>query len=144
MFSKSCEYGLRAVMFVSKQTKQGEKVGLSRISEEIDSPEAFTAKILRQLTKSGILKSIKGPYGGFIIDAEQLATTRLSDVVNVFDGDEIYNGCGLGLKACNADQPCPIHHKFVAIRNSLKKMLEETTLAYFVDNMEIDQMRFKR
>ena len=125
MFSKSCEYGLRAVMFIAKQSDQGEKVGLAIISQEINSPEAFTAKILRQLTKSEILKSIKGPYGGVIIENEKLKNVRLSDVVNVFDGDSIYKGCGLGLKECNADLPCPIHHKFVEIRNNLKNIGQE-------------------
>jgi len=36
------------------------------IAEEIDSPTAFTAKILQQLVKNKVIHSIKGPHGGFL------------------------------------------------------------------------------
>ena len=45
MFSKSCEYGLRAIIYIAQQTNLNNKVSLTTISEEIDSPQAFTAKI---------------------------------------------------------------------------------------------------
>ena len=72
MFSKTCEYGLRAVIFIAQQAKTNEKVGINTISEAIDSPQAFTAKILQQLTKNKIVESIKVPYGGFFIDENRL------------------------------------------------------------------------
>ena len=61
MFSKSCEYGLRAIIYIAQQTNQNNKVSLMTISEEINSPQAFTAKILQQLTRNNIVKSIKLP-----------------------------------------------------------------------------------
>ncbi len=137
MFSKSCEYGLRAIIYIAQQTVQNNKVGLRTISEEIGSPEAFTSKILRQLTRNSMVKSIKGPYGGFVIEEHKLKTT-LSEVVNIFDGDTIYKGCGLGLNQCDANSPCPMHAKFVAIRDDLKNMLESTTLEALVNDMTND------
>lgn len=134
MFSKSCEYGLRAVIYIAQQTNQSKKVSLTTISEEINSPQAFTAKILQQLTRNKIVKSIKGPHGGFTIEPDKLQT-KISEIVFLFDGDNIYNGCGLGLKQCDATSPCPLHYKFVEIRNNLKKMLESTTLEILVNEM---------
>ena len=128
MFSKTCEYGLRAVIFIAQQTKSDKKVGISTISEAIDSPQAFTAKILQQLTKHKIIQSVKGPTGGFFIDNVKLKTVTLSNIVEVLDGDTIYTGCGLGLHECNENKPCPLHFKFIAIREELRKMLENTTL----------------
>lgn len=128
MFSKSCEYGLRAAIFVAEQSTLNLRVGVKAIAEAIGSPEAFTGKILQNLTKNGIITSIKGPYGGFVIEPYRLKELRLSDIVKVLDGDAIYTGCGLGLAQCNAKSPCPLHHKFVAIRSQLKEMLEENTL----------------
>ncbi|WP_394750305.1 RrF2 family transcriptional regulator [Spongiimicrobium salis] len=143
MFSKSCEYGLRAVIFIAGQSLKDNKVSLRIISEEINSPQAFTAKILQQLTRSKIVKSIKGPYGGFVIEAEKMQT-KLSEVVSVLDGDAIYTGCGLGLKQCDANSPCPLHYKFVEIRNDLKVMLESTTLKAVVEDMNADVIILKR
>ena len=128
MFSKTCEYGLRAVIFIAQQTKSDKKVGISTISEAIDSPQAFTAKILQQLTKHKIIQSVKGPTGGFFIDNEKLKTVTLSNIVEVLDGDTIYTGCGLGLHECNENKPCPLHFKFIKIREELREMLENTTL----------------
>ena len=128
MFSKTCEYGLRAVIFIAQQAKTNKKVSISAISEAIDSPQAFTAKVLQQLTKHKIAQSIKGPFGGFFIEEKNLKTIVLSDIVEVLDGNGIYTGCGLGLQQCNDKEPCPLHFKFIQIRENLKKMLENTTL----------------
>jgi Rrf2 family protein len=138
MFSKSCEYGLRAIIYIAQQTAQDKKVSLATISNAVNSPQAFTAKVLQQLTKNNIIKSIKGPYGGFIIEGDKMETIKLSDVVNVLDGESIYTGCGLGLSKCNEDSPCPLHFKFVEIRNQLKQMLESTTLSMVVKDMKGD------
>ncbi|MBW1294418.1 RrF2 family transcriptional regulator [Aquimarina litoralis] len=143
MFSKSCEYGLRAIIFIAQQTSQNNKVSLNIISEEINSPQAFTAKVLQQLTKNNLVKSIKGPYGGFVIEEENM-DTKLSEVVRVLDGDSIYTGCGLGLKQCDANSPCPLHHRFVAIRNDLRNMLENTSLKSLANDLNADLAILKR
>lgn len=131
MFSKTCEYGLRAVIFIAQKSNLDTKLSIAAISEAIDSPQPFTAKILQQLTKNKIVKSIKGPNGGFFIDKKDLKNITLSNIVQVLDGDTIYTGCGLGLHQCNENKPCPVHFKFIDIRNDLRKMLESTTLLEF-------------
>jgi Rrf2 family protein len=143
MFSNSCEYGLRAIIFIAQQTTQNNKVSLSTISEEINSPKAFTAKILQKLTRNNIVKSIKGPYGGFEIEKDKLETITLSDVVVIFDGDTIYTRCGLGLTQCNENSPCPMHYKFIKIREELKNMLESTTLLGLLDDLDSDLLQLK-
>jgi Rrf2 family protein len=144
MFSKSCEYGLRAIIYIAQQTSQQHKVSLKTISEAIDSPQAFTAKILQQLTKNNVVTSIKGPYGGFVIEDDKMQTVRLSEVVKIIDGDAIYTGCGLGLSQCTEENPCPLHFKFVAIRDQLREMLEITTLETLVNDMNTQHFYLKR
>jgi len=98
---------------------------------------------LQQLTRCGIVKSIKGPYGGFMIEEEKMYT-KLSEVVRILDGDAIYTGCGLGLKQCDASSPCPLHFKFVEIRDGLRNMLEKNTLKSIAEEMNIDFTILKR
>lgn len=128
MFSKACEYGIRAIIHIAAQSQEGKRVGLKEISKQIDSPEAFTAKILQILSKNNLIESSKGPMGGFEIDLKQMKKIKLSEVVSAIDGDSIYKGCGLGLKECSEKRPCPVHNQFKTIRNELKNMLETTTL----------------
>jgi len=128
MFSKACEYGIKAALVIAANAKDNSRISLNDISSQINSPVAFTAKILQKLTKSGIIKSLKGPTGGFEIESNNLSRIMLSQIVTAIDGDSIYNGCALGFSNCNEAKPCPVHNKFKAIRNSLKRMLETTSL----------------
>lgn len=128
MFSKACEYAIRASVFIAEQSLLDRKVSLKEVAEAIESPSAYTSKILQRLSKSNIINSDKGPTGGFSMDKSELEKVKLSSIVYAIDGDEIYNGCGLGLKMCNATKPCPVHKQFVVIRGELKKMLETTSL----------------
>lgn len=135
MFSKACEYAIRASIYIAVKSEAGQRVSLKDIAGAIDSPEAFTAKILQQLSKDQIIASVKGPSGGFSIDKKKLQSLRLSQIVYAIDGDRIYKGCGLGLKDCSERKPCPVHHKFKIIREELKAMLENTTVSELANGL---------
>ena len=128
MFSKTCEYGIRAAIFIASESYQNNRVGLRDIAKRIDSPEAFTAKILQILSKNNIINSIKGVGGGFEIPKEIMSQIKLSQIVTALDGDRVFTGCGLGLNHCSEDHPCPVHDKFKLIRSELAFMLENTNL----------------
>ncbi|WP_183556763.1 RrF2 family transcriptional regulator [Mucilaginibacter sp. SP1R1] len=134
MFSKTCEYAMRAVFFIAHKTTAGTRVGIKEISNGIDSPEPFLAKILQDLSRRGIIQSAKGPNGGFFVDGATL-NRPLSDIVEVVDGDGIFTGCGLGLKQCSETNPCPLHHEFKAIRNQLSAMLHDVTIGEFNEDL---------
>ncbi len=144
MFSKACEYGIRAAVYIALQSLEGRRVSVTEIAEEIDSPIAFTAKILQQLTRNNIVHSVKGPMGGFDIEREDMDSVKLNMIVKAIDGDKIYMGCGLGLKECNAMQPCPLHDKFVDIRTNLRTMLQNTSLYELATGLEVGLTYLKR
>src|SRR5436190_846940 len=128
MFSKACEYGIRATIYIAEQSLCNRKTGLKEIAKAIDSPEAFTSKILQQLAKNGIINSEKGPTGGFLMHKVELERVNLSAIVTAIDGDCLFKNCGLGLKECNEKMPCPVHFKFASVRNELKSMLDTTSI----------------
>lgn len=128
MFSKACEYAVRSTICIADQSSRGRRVGIKDISKEIDSPEAFTGKILQELSRTQIIDSVKGPNGGFSMEPEKISKIKLSQVVLAIDGDSVYKGCGLGFKQCSEKQPCPVHDKFKVVRDELRKMLESTTI----------------
>ncbi len=129
MFSKACEYGIKAAIFIAEQSLKGNKVGQKAIAKAIDSPEAFTAKTLQILTRNHVISAERGPHGGFYFNDEQLKKTCLSHIVAAIDGDEIYKGCGLGLAKCNEKLPCPVHFQFKKVRDELRDMLESTSVS---------------
>lgn len=136
MFSKACEYGIRALIYITAQSNKDVRVNLADIANQIDSPTAFTAKILQKLVKGGIVLSVKGPHGGFEILDVALSTTTLADVINAMDGSATFTGCGLGLQECSDLKPCPLHDTFKEVRASLRNMLEGTTLKDLAEQLE--------
>lgn len=143
MFSKACEYAIRALIFIAQKSQAGERTGIRDIAKGVDSPEPFLAKILQDLSRKGLVQSVKGPHGGFYMEGETLKTT-LADVVNAIDGDKLFTGCGLGLKACSEKKPCPIHDEFKVIRRKIQSMLETTTVGEFNKQLESGLAFLKR
>lgn len=126
MFSKACEYGIRAVLFIAKESQEDKRSNIAQISKAVDSPVPFTAKICQQLARAGIILSKKGPNGGFFIDKN--SPLKLIDVVCSIDGPDIFNGCCLGLGECSSFHPCPVHDQFEDVRDGLKSMCENTRI----------------
>ena len=128
MFSKTCEYGIKAVVFVAGKAIEGEKTSLKDVAGAIESPIAYTSKILQQLAHANIISTYKGPTGGYNIAKQTMKDVRLEHIVNAIDGDSIYEGCGLGFHKCSDDTPCPVHNHFTKIRENLRQMLESTSV----------------
>lgn len=125
MFTKACEYALRAVLFISLKSVKGARLGIPEIAKEIDAPLPFTAKILQTLAREGIISSIKGPNGGFFIDPKSKPVS-LARIVKVIDGsDDALHTCTLGLKECSDKFPCPIHHEVKQFKDRLRKVMQE-------------------
>ena len=133
MFSKACEYGMRSVIFISVNGSREKKVGIKDICKEIGAPEPFTGKILQNLTKLGLVNSLKGPNGGFFI--EKGKNIKLIEIVRAIDGNDLFTGCGLGIKVCSEKKPCPIHYEFKKIRDSLLEMLKTTSINEFTEDI---------
>lgn len=145
MFSKACEYGIKSSIYLAQQALKTEnKINVQEIATSVNSPEAFTAKVLRNLVENKILYSSKGPNGGFFVPKEKLSEIRLSEIVSAIDGDQVYTGCGLGLEACDDNRPCPLHDKFIVVREELRKTLEATTLLELANGIDSGLTFLKR
>lgn len=132
MFSKACEYALKIMIYLSSVQSEGRLAGLKEVASSIDSPEAFTAKILQQLVRASLLQSLRGPNGGFRVVDRPIT---MLEVVNAIDGDRIIKGCVLGLDECSSVHPCPAHNNFVVIREQLKGVLDNTQLSELKDGV---------
>lgn len=128
MLSKTCEYAIRASIFIATQSSQNKRVTIKEIAEKIDSPQSFTAKILQILSKKEIVHSVKGIGGGFEIPKEDIKKINLAQIVIAIDGEGLFKSCGLGLNHCSEERPCPLYNKFKGIRKELVFMLENTNL----------------
>ncbi|MEX6690987.1 Rrf2 family transcriptional regulator [Danxiaibacter flavus] len=127
LFSKTCEYGIRAAVYIASQHDKDYKIGITEICEKIEAPRHFTAKILQILTREGLVSSQKGVNGGFFMDEEQMNRPLIA-LVEAVEGTEALSRCGLGLRACSEKEPCPLHNKYKAIRTNIASMLTGITI----------------
>ncbi|MHA6728045.1 RrF2 family transcriptional regulator [Chryseobacterium sp. A301] len=133
MLSKTCEYALRALIYLAKHSSENKSITIKEISQSIDSPELFIAKILQQLCRDHFVQSRKGRSGGYYLLNHQLET-NLSQIIIAVDGDRLFTGCGLGLHECSETSPCPIHHKYKGVREKIFMLYQSTYLKEFKEN----------
>lgn len=136
MFSKACEYGIKACVFIAQESVTGNRVNLKQIANSINSPEAFTAKILQQLVKAEVISSVKGKTGGFTMNNADLKDVKLVHIIKAIDGDGLYHSCILGLVECDAKKPCALHNRIYSIRQDLRNMLEQTSMFNLISDLE--------
>ncbi len=123
MFSKSCKYAMRAVLYLALNGNEEKKLGVKEIADELNVPKHFLAKLLQQLSKNQLISSTKGPSGGFYLN-DQNKETSLRKVVETIDGPEVFNTCILGLPVCSSENPCPLHFKALEYREGLLEVVE--------------------
>ncbi|MDD3771052.1 MAG: Rrf2 family transcriptional regulator [Weeksellaceae bacterium] len=142
MFSKTCEYAIRAIIYIAQQTQDGSKISVKAIAKGIDSPQYFIAKILQDLGKKGLVQSLKGPTGGFYLSAANLAMP-IADIVKEIDGIHLFTSCALGLSECSEEHPCPLHDKFKDIKRDYVQLLEQSKVSDLVEKVDT-QIAFLR
>ena len=140
MFSKSCKYAIRAVLFLAVKGKEGRKVGVQEIAEALGVPKHFLAKILQQLSRNSLIASTKGPHGGFYLNEEN-RNANLIKVVECMDGPEIFTSCLLGLPVCSSENPCPLHVQAFAFREGLLYQIKHQSIEELANRIEREQLK---
>jgi Rrf2 family protein len=124
MLSKTCKIAIKAVIYLCSKFESGENAGIKEIAEFIDASEHTVGKILQTLVKQDVIKSMKGPNGGFFISKEQ-QREPIINIVEAIDGKQIFTSCGLGLSKCSSSHPCPIHNDYKQARDLMEKLFRE-------------------
>ncbi|HRP88429.1 MAG TPA: Rrf2 family transcriptional regulator [Edaphocola sp.] len=132
MLSQTSKTAIKAVIYLSGKSKLKEKAGIKEVSEKINASEHTVGKILQNLARHGYLNSTKGPNGGFFMD-EQQQQQAIYDIVVAIEGDGIFTECGLGLKKCSSEHPCPIHNDYKVVKDLMVKTFKEKRIKDLLD-----------
>jgi len=82
--SRSTGYALVAVGYIAMNYKDG-AVLAARVSKEYNIPLEYLLKILQQLVRANVLRSKRGPRGGFFL-ARPAEGISLLEVIEAVDG----------------------------------------------------------
>ena len=127
LYSSACGYAIRAVTRLAQEpTDRFCQLRDIAVSEGI--PAAFLGKILQDLVRAGLLRSSKGPRGGYALARRPGALTLLT-IKEVIDGTAYLEGCASGLGRCSNDLPCPQHERVKPLREAMRRYLAGTSVA---------------
>lgn len=126
LYTRGCEYALRALQVMAEEPNRAATV--VELCERAAIPEHFTRKMLQPLVRAEILKSTRGPGGGFAFSRPPNEIT-LMDVVNAIESGPRIDRCILGYKQCDDADPCPLHYVWAPIKLQALAMLNNRTIA---------------
>lgn len=83
--SSRCEYACRAVVELGRLQNNEEPVRATDIAEKRGIPEKYLVHIMLQLKRAGIVRSVRGAQGGYML-AQSPEDITLFSIVNAIDG----------------------------------------------------------
>ncbi len=98
------------------------------IANKLNVPAPYLAKILQAMSKGGLLSSFRGRLGGFCL-REPAAQISLMRLLQLTEGSDFTDSCLLGLKRCSDETACPVHARWLPIKEKVIEMLNQMTLA---------------
>ena len=130
-FSLKTEYALRALYFIGQETKANEKpLGREQIAKTQKIPIHFLENILIDLKKYGLVKSVRGPGGGYLL-AKPSEEINLWDIYAAVDYKD-YDGikCFPGLtKECDQLDVCKVKSVWFEFNQDIKTNMKKYKLS---------------
>ena len=139
IFSNATEYAIRGLAELAcRGGSEGKVVMIDQLVSGTDIPRDFLAKIFQKLVRGGVVRSTKGRGGGFALARADHEIT-LMQIVEAVEGAQAFDGCVVGMEACNDHMPCPQHDLYKPIRQRLKAYVQTTTLADLAASLKAKQ-----
>jgi len=132
MLSYTCKTAVKAVIYLASKFESGDRVGIVAIAEYLEASEHTVGKMLQTLVKQDVIKSLKGPSGGFYITKLQLKQPIIN-IVEAIDGNKVFKECGLGLSKCSSTHPCPIHDDYKIGRDIMQNLFRNKKIIELCD-----------
>ena len=127
MISPTCQYALRALVHLGC-AQESTPVLAREIAAAQDIPGPFLSKILQTLAQHGLVRSQKGPGGGFALGRPP-GEILVSEIIVAIDGKEnLEKRCLFGRPECNNQVACPLHACWTEIRKRFDETVGALTL----------------
>jgi len=137
MFSKTTSYGIRALAYIARQPEH-RLCGLQEIAAHEDIPPAYLRKVLGELRRHRLLRSVKGIHGGYELGRAP-ETITLWDVFKVLEPDPYMDMCILGNTVCAPESSCAFHEDWQRVRKELVLLLQTRTISEAAVSVSEDQ-----
>jgi len=122
--SRRTDYAVRVILDLAGLPENA-RASTQDIAERQNIPGPFLAKIISQLSISGLVTTFRGAGGGVSL-AHPAAEISLLHVVEALDGPIRLNRCVIESGTCPQDKNCPVHPIWAKAQNDLTSLLGKT------------------
>lgn len=126
---RKVDYGLRAVIYLSRQEPE-KCCSLAEIAKQQSIPRKFLEKIIQDLMHNGLVKSKRGPCGGYIL-ARSPNEISFQDVIEAIEGPIAVNVCMDQHLSCDHLPRCTMVGVWNEVQRKVTEIFTQTTLADF-------------
>ncbi len=130
--SRRADYGVRVILDLAS-LPDGIRASTQEIAERQNIPGPFLAKIISQLSLSGLVSTHRGAGGGVRL-ARPASGINLLEVIEALDGPVRLNRCAIDSGVCARDEYCPVHHVWAKAQSDLVAALRGTTFDGLIQN----------
>ena len=131
MYGRQTETAIAAVSRLSEVYDGGvTRLSALEIARDRGLQGPSVAKILTTLSQAGLVGGMPGPGGGYAL-AKKPSEIAVRDVFSLFEREDDNTNCPFGGGVCGVGEPCAVHDKLVAVRDSLVDLLDGTTFESF-------------
>ena len=123
--TRKVEYALIAVRHLKENSEN--LITANEISSSYGIPKEILAKTLQKLAKKNIIKSVKGPYGGYKA-MDKSSSTTLNDFFEILEGPTAIMDCYFD-SGCDHLTSCNIRTPINKINDSIRNLFDKLTLA---------------
>jgi len=126
LVTKNIHYAIKSLLYFAKDYTR--VVSVNELVKRLNMRRAFLRRILQVLSKHGILRSLKGYNGGFMLNIKP-DKIHIIDIVNIFRDKTDIIGCLLEKDICPQPDRCLLMRKMKGIESQLNRILKQLTIA---------------
>jgi len=131
MLTTKGRYAVMAMVDIAAYAESGKPVTLAEISGRQDITVAYLEQIFSKLRRCGLVKSLKGPGGGYVLPGEP-ENIRISHIIHAVEEPIKMTRCGHDSKhkkGCAAGKRCLTHDLWDSLEGKIDEYLRSVTLA---------------
>jgi len=129
-------YGVSAMIDINNNGKDGKPVTLAAISERQFISLSYLEQLFRSLRAGGLVRSIRGPGGGYLL-AHQANEITIADVIQAVNEPIRTTMCENAVRGCHRGKRCDTHQLWDAMGKHIYRFLHAVTIE-MVCQKEVD------
>ena len=126
--SRKVDYALRAAIHLANDEHRGKACSVPEIAEREGIPRQFLEKIIPDLIRSGLVRSRRGPHGGYVL-ARPAEEVTFKDVIEAVEGPISLNVCVGEHAECFLLGACGMNRVWVEGQRRVMELFQSTTIA---------------